>query len=79
MRIEREILLSRISARAAMPSPRLSLPSVSQETEMVQRELKHLRRQCTELSKEKESIRLDNFYISICIYSVYITSISALM
>ena len=59
MKIKREILSSRrASIRAATSSPRLSLPSDREDIEMMQRELEHLRRRCSELTEEKSSIRL---------------------
>ena len=60
MKIKRDILSSRrgASVRAATSSPRLSLPSEREDIEMMQRELEHLRRRCSELTKEKSSIRL---------------------
>ncbi|XP_065840570.1 uncharacterized protein [Oscarella lobularis] len=58
MKIKREILSSRrASVRAATSSPRLSLPSDREGVEMMQRELEHLRRRCSELTEEKSSIR----------------------
>ena len=54
MRIEQEILLSRIPpVCAAIPSPHFSLPSGSEDMEMLQRELEHLRRRCAKLVEEK--------------------------
>ena len=60
MKIKRDILSSRrgASVRAATSSPRLSLPSERENIEMMQRELEHLRRICSELTEEKSSIRL---------------------
>ncbi|XP_065840572.1 uncharacterized protein [Oscarella lobularis] len=58
MKIKREILSSRrASVRAATSYPRLSLPSDREDIEMMQRELEHLRRRCSELTEEKSSIR----------------------
>ncbi|XP_065840574.1 uncharacterized protein [Oscarella lobularis] len=60
MKIKRDILSSRrgASVRAATSSPRLSLPSERENIEMMQRELEHLRRICSELTEEKSSISL---------------------
>ncbi|XP_065842094.1 uncharacterized protein [Oscarella lobularis] len=56
MRIEQEILLSRIPpVCAAIPSPHFSLPSGSEDMEMLQRELEHLRRRCAKLVEEKRA------------------------
>ncbi|XP_065832544.1 uncharacterized protein [Oscarella lobularis] len=58
MKIRRDILSSRrASVRAATSSPRLSLPSDREDIGMMQRELEHLRRRCSELTEEKSSIR----------------------
>ena len=65
MKIKREILSSRrASVCAATSSPRLSLPSDRENIEMMQRELEHLRRRCSELTKEKSSIRLFKYFVS---------------
>ena len=59
MKIKRDILSSRrASVCAATSSPRLSLLSDREDIEMMQRELEHLRRRCSELTEEKSSIRL---------------------
>ncbi|XP_065842585.1 uncharacterized protein [Oscarella lobularis] len=56
MIMEQEILLSRqVSLCAAISSPRLPLPSGSEEIDMMQRELEHLRRRCVELDEEKRA------------------------
>ena len=58
MKIKQEILSSRrASIRAAISSPRLSLPN-DREIDMIQRELEHLRRRCSEFTEEKFFIRL---------------------
>ena len=67
MKIKREILSSRrASVRAATSSPRLSLPSGREDIEMMQRELEHLRRRCSELTEEKASIRLYIMFVYYC-------------
>ena len=71
MKIKREILSSRrASVRAATSYPRLSLPSDREDIEMMQRELEHLRRRCSELTEEKSSIRLYIMLYSIVKYNV---------
>ena len=71
MKIKREILSSRrASFRAATSSPRLSLPSDREDIEMMQRELEHLRRRCSELTEEKSSIRLYIMLYTIVKYNV---------
>ena len=49
LKIKREILSSRrVSVHVATSSSRLSLPSDSENIEMVQHDLEHLRRRCSE-------------------------------
>ena len=72
MKIEREILSSRLaSARAATSSPRLSLPSHREDIAVMRRELEHLRRRCSELTEEKSSIRLFIMFSMILIISYF--------
>ena len=69
--IKRDILSSgRASVRATISSPRLSLPSDREDIEMMQRELEHLRRRCSELTEEKSSIRLYIMLYTIVKYKV---------
>ena len=73
MKIRREILSSRrASVRAATLSPRLSLPSDREDIEMMQRELEHLRRRCSELTEEKSFIRLYIILYTIVKYNIII-------
>ena len=77
IKIKREILLSRrASVRAATSSPRLSLPSDREDIEMMQRELEHLRRRCSELTEEKSSIKLYIMLYTIVKYNVILCVIS---
>ena len=72
MKIKRDILSSRrASVRAATSSPRLSLPSDREDIEMIQRELEHLRRRCSELTEEKSSIKLYIMLYTILKYYVF--------
>ena len=59
MKIKRKILSSRrASVRTESPSASLLFQNGKEDIEMMQRELEHLRRKCSELSGEKTSIRL---------------------
>ena len=54
MKIRQEILSSRfVQVRAASPQPRPLLPSEKKNFKMMQRELEHLRRRCSQLAEEK--------------------------
>ena len=75
MKIRREILLSRpASVRSATSSPRLSLPSDREDSEMMQRELEHLRPSCSKLTEEKSSIRLYVMLYTIVKFNIIILS-----